>query len=406
MKAFHKCVSLFQKQHKMSIIKSFTIFFFLIFGVLQSQTLKLRIVDLENGDPISNARILTSNNVTYSNDDGYMLLPEDSKNFEVSASGYETRRFASYEKILKLKPLYKEIDEVKIINVDIKKIFVDVLRNYEKRYYDKPSLYNILYKQKNTDQDSLSFLLIAEGKLWTQSNTYKYKSALNKKYDDFIQMEIDNIKYFKSIISENDFCKGQSLNQSRDFVGNVFFNYELARVNYYFKTKDAKYSGRIVNDSNGEQTIVYKISTPELDVSGTIIYHKIDKTIIHYDLSYDQSKYPSYKVKSKSGLEYEFKVGNGITYYDFYKINNKYIPSLSGTKGFSYCTYDGKKEKNSFNREIIFQKFSETSTSELPNKIDLTKRLWENVPKQGERNSSVLLSEEEQKFLDERSYEE
>ncbi|PQA95032.1 carboxypeptidase-like regulatory domain-containing protein [Chryseobacterium piscicola] len=367
--------------------------------------MKLRIIDSENGDPIPNARIIDATMIMYSNDDGFILLPKTTKNIEVSALGFQTEKFSHFNKIVKLKPLYKEIDEVKIINIDIKKLFSDVLKNYEKRYYSKPSIYNILYKQKNSDDDILSFLLIADGKLWTESNTYNYKDAFNKRFDNFIQMEVDSVKYFKSTISENDFCKGQSLNRSKDFIGNLFFNYELARVNYYFKTKDAKYSGKIVNDSNNEQTIVFKINTSEIDVSGTITYQKIDKTIIHYELNYDQSKYPSYKVKNKNGLEYEFKVGNGVTYYDFYKKGDKYLPSLSGTKGYSYCTYDELKQKNSFSREIIFQKFSETNISELPNKIDLTKRIWENISKEKTQNNSVLLSEEEQKFIDEKSYE-
>ncbi|AZI38615.1 hypothetical protein [Epilithonimonas vandammei] len=386
--------------------KLYNTLFILILGFYNAQSLKIRILDSENSEPIPHARIILSNTVLYSNDDGFILLPETSKNLEISASGYQTEKFANYNAIIKLKPLYKDIDEVKIINVDIKKILSDVLKNYEKRYYDQPSIYDIVYRQKNSDDDNLSFLLITNGKIWMESNTYNYKDALNKRFDNFIQMEIDSVKYFKSTISEDDICKGQSLNRSKDFVGNIFFNYELARVNYYFKTKNAKFSGRIINDSNDEQTIVYKISNPEIDVTGTIVYQKIDKTIIHYELQYDQAKYPSYKVKTKNGSEYEFKVGNGVTYYDFYKKDGKYVPSISGTKGYSYCTYDGNKQKNSFSREIIFQKFSETQAIGLERKIDLTKRIWENIPKQEKQNNSILLSQEEQKFIDEKSYQE
>ena len=51
------------------------------------------------------------------------------------------------------------------------------------------------------------------------------------------------VKYFKSTISENDICKRQPLNQSRDFLEH-FLNYGLAQVNYYFKTRRAIFSGR------------------------------------------------------------------------------------------------------------------------------------------------------------------
>lgn len=137
------------KRVNMTQAKFYTILLlFLILGFFHAQSLKLKIVDSESGNPVPHARIILSNTVLYSNDDGFILLPENSNNLEVSASGYQTEKLGNYNSIIKLKPLYKDIEEVKIINVDIKKIFSDVLKNYEKRYYDQHSLYDIIYRKK------------------------------------------------------------------------------------------------------------------------------------------------------------------------------------------------------------------------------------------------------------------
>ena len=94
-----------------------------------------------------------------------------------------------------------------------------------------------------------------------------------------------------------------------------------------------------------------------------------------------------------------------MVYFDFYKINDKYVPSISGTKGFSYCTIDGATQKNSFSRDIIFTNFSPTDSIKIPNKLDLTIPLWKNINTQTQNDNSVILSKEEQKFIYDKTYE-
>lgn len=384
-----------------------TIFFLFIFRFNFSQELmKIKIVDSEDGKPITNARIILLNGIFYSNDEGSALVPPTSNNIEISAYNYKTKSLKEISNLIELEPVYKNIEEVVISNIDIKKLFSEVLKNYKKKYYNEASVYDIIYKQKNIDDDELSFLLISKGKMWTVSNMYNYKSAFKREYDDFIQLELNDVKYFKNSISENEICKGQSLNQSLDFVGNLFFNYELNRVNDYFNINKAKYSGKIISQSGNEQNIIFKIDSPTINVSGSIVYDKKEKVILHYQLDYDQTNYPSYKRKSKDGLEYDFKVGNGTIYFDFYKRDNKYLPSIAGTKGFSYCTINNLKHKNSFSREIIFNKFLESNVLELTNKVDLNKRIWSNLNYSVKKDdSTILLSETEKEFINEKEYE-
>lgn len=389
-------------------MKQTIIILFLFFSkfIYSQELIKIKIVDSEDGKPISKARIILLKDVLYSNDEGYVLVPSTANNFEITAYNYKTKSLKKINNLIELTPVYKNIDEVIISNIDIKKLFSEVLKNYKKKYYNETSVYDITYKQKNIDDDELSFLLISKGKMWTMSNMYNYKSAFNKNYDDFIQLEINDVKYFKNSISENEICRGQSLNQSRDFIGNLFFNYELNRVNDYFKIENAKYSGKIISQSGDEQNIIFKIDSPTIIVSGNLIYDKKEKVILHYQLDYDQTNYPSYKRKSKDGLEYDFKVGNGTIYFDFYRKDNKYIPSIAGTKGFSYCTINNMKHKNSFSRELIFNKFLESKFLELTNKVDLNKRIWSNLKTSVNKDdSTILLSEKEKEFINEKEYE-
>ena len=387
-------------------MKLFYLLIFLSFGLFQTQTLrKIKIIDAQDGKPIANARIIFNNEVVYSNDDGFALITENVSNMEVSQSGYQSQKITKISEQIKLKPIYNDIEEIRIVNVDIKELFKNVQKNLKKNYFSEPSLYDITYKQKDSDNDSLNFLMIANAKLWTSSNSYNFKSAFNKNYDDFIQIDLENIKYLKSDITDNDICKGYSLNQSKDFVGNIFLNYEMQRTNYYFEIKDAKFSGRLLNENGDEQTISFKVISSEIDVNGKLVYNKKDKALLYYELEYDQTKSPSVKRKTMEGQELEYKVGNGIIIYDFYKKDGKYFPAQSKTMGFTFCTLNNETHKIHFDREIVFQKHNSTQTNGLTNKIDLSKLIWKNVPTNQSKESKVLLSQEEEKFVNEKSYE-
>lgn len=378
----------------------------LLFGVFSAQ--KLKIIDSENGNPISNARIILSDEVLYSNDDGFVLLPEKSKDFEVSASGYQNEKLKSFNPVLKLKPQYKEIDEVniKVADIDFQKLFKDVLKNYDERYYSKPSQYDIIYKQKDFDNDNLHFLLVADGKFWTSSNMYNAKLNFKRDYDAFFQIGFDQIKYFKTVnipvsIPESE---GSVLNKSNDFIGDLFFNYELNRLYSFSKSKESTIKGKLLYESDEEQIIFYSIKTTSgLKYTGKINYNKLDKVITHFELHYDQSGFAAYKRKTKTGEDYEYQLGNGGVIFDFYKKDGKYIPSRANAYGDGFTlTYKNEKHTKKFSREIIFQNFKDADSDGLVNKVDFNKKFWENIPVTEQTDSSILLSEEEQKFINEK----
>src|ERR1700750_926047 len=141
------------------------IFMILFFGLFSAQ--KLKVVDSENGKPISHARVILNNQMVYTNEDGFAPVAEDVKDFEISASGYQKKKVSNFNSLIKLTPTYKKIEEIKIVSIDIRKLLKDVSKNYHKRYYSEPSVYDAIYKERRVDNNKLYFLVIAETKLWS-----------------------------------------------------------------------------------------------------------------------------------------------------------------------------------------------------------------------------------------------
>ena len=105
-------------------------------------------------------------------------------------------------------------------------LFEDLSKNYHKRYYDEPSLYDVTLKSKSFNNNQLTMLVIAEAKMWTKSNSYNYKDGIRKNYDNILQMQLNNVKYFKKK------KEGVFNSKSNDFnhadMGDYFFNFEIS----------------------------------------------------------------------------------------------------------------------------------------------------------------------------------
>ncbi|MCL8538364.1 hypothetical protein M9991_15965 [Chryseobacterium gallinarum] len=381
-------------------MKFFYFLFIFFFYAVSAQ--KIRIVDAENGNPVSNARIILRDQIIYSNEDGFAPLGQDTGDFEVSASGFQTEKVPVFIAEIKLKPIYKNIDEIKIINVDIRKIFDDVSKNYDKRYYSGPSLYDIVYKEKNLDNDKLFFLVIAEAKLWSKSNRYNFKDGIRKNYDDILQMQLNNVKYFKNDKS-GTVLSGRTDEFSHEQLGNFFLNYELYRMQQHLKMKECKYSGRLLFEEGDEQVIAFKIQSGNgAQMEGEFKYNKADKVITYFENHYFQSDYPTMKKTGTDGREFMYKLGDGILIFDFYKKDGVYVPALTRLEGDKFTIfYKDETHVRKFSREIIYNTFNKTDKG-LDPKVNFKVSIWENVPVKEEKTETILLSAEEQAFVNQK----
>ena len=381
-------------------MKHYYFFLVLCFGLFSAQ--KIRVVDSETGIPIPNARIISQDQIVYTNEDGYAPIDQGAVNFEISASGFQNATFPQFNSSVKLKRAYKNIDEVKMASVDIREIFEDVNKNYKKRYYKEPSVYDVVYKEKKSDNNKLYFLTIAEAKLWSKSNYYNYKDGYQKDYDRILQMQLNNVKYLKNIKSDDIFIPGTN-DFSHEYMGNYFFNFELNRVLFHLKNKGTKYSGWMFFEEGDEQLITFKIKSLEgIDVKGEFKFNKADKVITYFEIQYLQENVPMVKRKTATGEEYDYQLGNAVLIFDFYKKNGVYVPALTRLEGNKYIAYyKGVRHEKRTSRELIYNTFKKSDAEGLNPKVDFSKNIWDNVQVKENKNNTILLSEQEQAFVNE-----
>lgn len=376
-------------------------FLFVLFSAFLTAQ-KLQVVDAENGKPIANARIILTDQLVYTNEDGFAPVNENSKDFEVSASGFKKENVKNFSSTIKLQPAFKDIEEVKIINVDIKKIIEDLHKNYNKRYFDKPSLYDITFKSKGFNNNNLIFMVIAEAKLWSKSNSYNFRDGYKKNYDEILQIQLNNVKYKKDNLKDVFNVKTNQFEHAS--MGDYFFSFEIYRLLANMNIKNSKITGRIISEDNDTQVIYVKVQSERgIDVSGEITYNKIDKVITLYNLIYQQENFPIYKRTNKDGVEFDYQLGNASVLFDFYKKDGIYIPASKKVTGEKFfIIHDGKKDERSFSTEIVYNTFTKSNKKGIDPKVDFNKSIWDNVPVKEDKEATILLSKEEQEFINQK----
>lgn len=385
-------------------MKYFLLIFLFCSSVLFSQKMnQTKIVDAETGTAIPNARIIHAHQIYYSNDDGVVSLPKAAKQFEVSVAGYESLKSPKQQSIIKLKPLYTDIDEIKIVSVDIKKIFTDVSKNYADRYYDKPAIFDVTYSQKRFENNKMKLLVVADGKFWTRDGQYNAKEAFNGKHKNFVQLQIDTVRYLK--LENNDFnIKVKPRKVSHEPIGSMFFDYELFYMMRRSKNKNSVTSGKILYENEFEQEISYEIKTENNEIySGKIIFNKKDRAITYYEMNFDQSNYKPNQLKDAEVVEYQYQPPNGTYVFDFYKSGEKYVPSKISIKyeGIKYTMGDRVFEYRNA-RDIILKNFKPTEEIGVKNPIEITGNFWKDM-KINDDKGMVNLSKEEQDFINEKA---
>ena len=361
------------------------------------QNIKVRIIDSEENKPLQNVRIMSDNVVLHSNDDGEVELKNDKKPLNIFAQGYEELTLESLTPIIKLKPLYKDIEEVKISKIDIRQMFQNALKDYLSIYYSKPSLYQSTIKQKGYIDGKMINLLIANIDIWALANAYNFKAQDN--VDSFVQIGFNNIKYFKTKVSSNDYPFNTDIQITpKNFIQKLFFNSEI--IGFLNDTKNSVFVSKILSENQNIQIIYFETKDEINTYKGKFTYSKTDKVISSFDL-YITNMSQSFKNKNKRGEAYEGVATSNNIKYDFYKKDGKYLPALVYTEIKGYALYKEKKYPVSFIQEINFQKFLESDKKGLKNKIDLNKNLTENIANKEIKENNTLLSKEEQKFIDE-----
>ncbi|PZU84067.1 MAG: hypothetical protein DI529_11745 [Chryseobacterium sp.] len=376
---------------------------FLQFPILVLSQQKIKIVDSETSKPISSVRLISNQNIYYSNDDGYILLPENTDNWEISAFGYISENIKTHSETIFLKPKYQEIDEVKIVSIDFTKILKSVARKYDKIYYDKPQVFEMTIKQRAFENNQMKLLMVADGKFWSRDGNYNAKEAYNGKLNDFIQIQIEHLRYLKSEPYGN-FIKTKKQDTSQDSVGDMFLSYEINRTLGLSNITHTKNSGKLLYDDGEEQEISFLIKNDRnMIYKGNILYNKKDNAITHFELDFEQSQSERRKLEDQDGAKYERQLGDGKIFFDYYKSGDKYVPSRMGftTEKFKTITEKGEFEYRAA-REIIFKNFKPAEKTQLKNPVNISTAYWTKMTVTEDKGETLLTKEEEQ-FINEKS---
>lgn len=361
----------------------------------------IKILDADDQKPIANARIILPNHVFFTNDDGLVAIPENSVDLNVSSSNYETLDSVKPTSIISLKPLFKDIDEVAMQRVDIKKILKEVEKNYDNAYYSKASLFNVTYKSKSYDNDLLYITLIANADWWTKNNKYHAKFAFNNKFDEILQVKFNSIKYFNIVKSDSVFY-GNTDRFSQQRIGKFFFNYEFLNFFSMLKRNNATVNAFLIGEKDGLKTIKISVKIPNsAKILGQIIYDEKNKAISNYEITYYQDEYKIENLTNTEGQKYDYKVGDVQIIYSFYLKDGKYLPSAFSYTGDNFVkTVNGKKHYWKFSTQLNYNSFKPTEENFiLENKVDIAGSWFKNVPTNSTNINSTLLSKEEQEFL-------
>ncbi|MBP6578193.1 MAG: hypothetical protein KA232_13405, partial [Chryseobacterium sp.] len=282
----------------MNINKTFALFFLLLSIITFSQK-KISLVDFETKKPIPQARVVYNNEISYTNDDGLVTIPNDITSIQISSPEYGDNKYNVKDKI-ELKLLYKEIEEVVIRPIDAKKIIASVLREYDKNYETKTSIFNGTLKSKSDVDNELNRILVMDLDLWTLNNKFDYR----KDIDEFMQINLRNKKFDKNRKDDKSYIFNvkNSTDESKyikSFLQRFFLYNQLLILDFY--TKGFKINGKIIYENNDVLTIDFKSDEIPNDVSifeGTMQYNQKENTIIYLKCKQLQkntlSKYTNY----------------------------------------------------------------------------------------------------------------
>ncbi|KFC24680.1 hypothetical protein [Chryseobacterium sp. FH1] len=384
----------------MNFNKTFALVFFL-FSIITFSQKKINIIDFDTKKPIPQARVVYNNEISYTNDDGFVIIPNEINSINIYSPEYGDNKFAVTDKIA-LKPIYKEIEEVIIKPIDARKIIASVLREYDKKYETKTSIFNGTMKFKSEIDNALNRILVIDMDLWTLHNKFEYQ----KEIDDFLQVNLRNKKFDKNRQGDNTYIfngkkAGEDKKNINDFIQRFFLYNQLVVMEYF--TRGQKISGKIINETGDIQTIQFKSDELPHDVTlveGLMQYNKKENAIIYLKCSQIQkntiSSYTNYFDKEITTNTSLFTVT-----YDMYKKGEKYIPAKIIMEIEAEFELENKIYPATNYREFIFRTHNFADKKGLSNKIDLKKPFADGITDNSVKDTKTLLSTEEQKFVDE-----
>lgn len=140
---------------------TFTIIFIFLFCLIFGQE-KIKIVDAENSQPISYAKIFFKGKDYYKNseENGEFTLSENEEIDKIECFGYEDFLVKTYQNVYSLKPKYKDIEGVEIIKPKNQNSFTlgEIIKNSNHSFIASKNTWGVVDLFKNDENTSKTFI--------------------------------------------------------------------------------------------------------------------------------------------------------------------------------------------------------------------------------------------------------
>ena len=231
--------------------------------------------------------------------------------------------------------------------------------------------------------------MVSDIKIWALDNQFDFRY---KDLDKFLQISIDKVRYYKVDNSEINFKKS--------FNTRLFLNGKLILLKRALK--DISIKSYIIYEDNKIRKISFQSNgsiQEGISFRGIIEINKIDEAISYMEVEQVQNN--SIKKYKSDNDKFILSTKSVLVTYDFYKKDGKYIPSRYVCIQKGVFEHKGVEKEFNRTREIIFSSKKVVTQKGLSNKIDMSKDIISHIPDTKITQNKLLLSIEEQKFINE-----
>ncbi|WP_035658827.1 carboxypeptidase-like regulatory domain-containing protein [Flavobacterium seoulense] len=395
----------------MKIIKKYTGILVLFIGAISySQSNEILVLDSETNLPIETVNIYypAIQEGTFTNSDGKATINIWNHELKISHVAYQDKiiNFKDLQdsKIFYLIPKAVILDEVVVSSFDLTKALKYVIDNYEILYENQAFEKECNFKETLSIDNNLKRLILTKVNWWSRSYYYKQLKDLKLRLGS-IDFNVNNpMDVFTDIPKEN-IPSNSGFIDTKNLINNIYLNVFLIN----FIKINPKLNFFIENSSENE-TIVSFITdwkrryTYFFRSKGKIIFDKKTKAIISFTNEVENKDriIQSYTIKSNKKFSYE--TNNSISILNFQKnINNKWtVNSFESSTDFN-ITYNDVKHNGNIKNNLYVLKNTEIEKVKNVGLINLSKPLYQNIPKNSITTSnSILLSNEEKSFVEQK----
>ena len=381
--------------------------FLLLPNFVLGQKITLLVTDKTTMLPVPEAMVFypKSGNSNFTNDDGLTYLYYESDSITINNLDYVLQKIKPVllKDTLKIQliPKTNMLDEVTVTAFDLVKSSQYVLENYKNIYVDHPVNRECTFKEVVKFDNQYKRLIQTQLNWWS-----KYSYNLQKKeIGTFCTLILGNIEFFK-----NDTLKATSIKEGGDayitkggLMHELYLNIHISQL-LEFKDYIKQTS---IETTNNTIYVTYetswkKFTNGQVRLTGHIVFDKKKKGILELEVCKYFKEVKEVKISKRDSEKYETETQKEIQTLRFVENGKGFLSfKYSGFNGHYTVKFLSSNETHSVDMNNTFFVLSEIAQKK-PNKenlVDLDKPIYKSISTNIPNRTSVLMSKEEQEFL-------